>query len=1255
MKNIKYIFIAMVIFQFSFSYGQTGPEIKSSSIFYLDDNTTTPAQIVPDRASNSAFINNLPISDNLQGAVPEDIIYLPLYNKFYVYGKRRLLVIDATTNLITKSLDISDYSQYYPVDMMGITNQTYHEEHLIHVKKNNNDYVYCATKSLEIIKIDPFDDSWELVVQKPTNMGFENYYSNMKIKYDYRTDRIYWAISNFLSGGSVFVYDASNPTLSLINQININDFGEINDLAINKVLDEFYLNFGKEIRVYNSTNFNYSILVSSDNVRGDFLYINTAGKHLLYSFARQFNSTGCKVYQIDFNNNSQLTQFTSPYPTETACYYSSNTDEIYIGFRQIDAYQNDIVVMDPNNNSVINEFNTYIYSSAPDQIDISFQSFNGQVILCKTHEVIAIDEQTYNFTPLEVADYNMFKKCGVSNNNALIISPWSGNINVINSNNVIESKIDVGASLYFGCFNADKSKAYFYNKEYRDKDKVYILNTLTNQIKYVEMGNNISDLFVYAPDENTNRVYVSFFDDTNIVKAIDGETDEITDPQYWIALNEDYCNSMFLAPNNKLYCMVGKDNEVNNDASIEIRDAGSNFAYLDSHYYPEIPSTGRLSGQFCYNPNNNMVYAAAIDLSGFPEFGKLTEIDGSTNVATDYSIDNLPNNIVVNKYNNNVYIQHHTNNENITVYNPKDHSISYVNVGYPVWDIEMDETRNLVFVLYHKPYSQALGFIDYLSFASGIDLPYSTSSIKFNPGNSSIYAYVPHNYWSSNPEEGELWQCTMDSYIDITNYNISTQKISLQNWHTFKYDGAIFENDILIDEAQNKIFVANGGHSNISAVSYEPVDYLQLQRNITWLSIPRHLRTVDPETTLTEDVFAQTNMSVPYTALTLDWNYLNENMPAGYMNPVSAEYSNGGWDFVYPMENIDSRRGYVLYNMDPITERLLKLEGTQESPDSYIELYCKKQNWIGYYLEEEQSVFDALADIEPDIYHIQLQYVNCYRYNYPVSNDCSSTKSTSDYSPGTWICNGTPNIKYGDMVKVTPLGDIYNFQWNYSGNPPSGAIRPEVVYYQYEEKPSYETFVLVLDTTATNPTEIGAFVNDTCVGACSVIPQDSVVVLSAYIGIAPGDSVTFEKHYGSQKNSNIKLSSYLVKNRNNSVFEERAIKTGEKQEAFIINFNSKAISSDKSNFDDEFELYPNPATDNLNYTFNLNKESNIKITLFDINGRKLAVLLNEKLSKGYASGNINLNNIFSDKQKKGIYIINVSIGNEVFNRKLLIN
>ncbi len=367
-----------------------------------------------------------------------------------------------------------------------------------------------------------------------------------------------------------------------------------------------------------------------------------------------------------------------------------------------------------------------------------------------------------------------------------------------------------------------------------------------------------------------------------------------------------------------------------------------------------------------------------------------------------------------------------------------------------------------------------------------------------------------------------------------------------------------------IDPYRNVMYLPNGSFSNVSVVEFTPEETLTLNgsgshKGFTWLSIPRHQRPADNVTPI-ETVFNTDNISGNLTRIEIDYNKIDENYQAGQEHIIFSvwDYQNS-WNINQDNKDIYSTRGYIVSHL-PDEQKTLTLRGTVESPNAGINLYCKKDNWIGYFLYEEQNVFDALAGIENQLYHIKGQTFNCYRYNYPVSNVCGS-KSTNDYLPGTWICNGRPNIKYGDMIMVKPDTEytITNFQWNYSGNPPSNIIVPDVEYFVYEEEATYTTLVIELDTTATNPNEIGAFVNDTCVGACSVNEQDSVVVLSAYLGDKPGDSITFEQHYSSAKSTNTKVNDYFVLNNKTNIKEKRIIKTGGKQDIYIISFRKEPI------------------------------------------------------------------------------------------------
>ncbi|MDP2723056.1 MAG: hypothetical protein Q8O72_09880, partial [Bacteroidales bacterium] len=136
-----------------------------------------------------------------------------------------------------------------------------------------------------------------------------------------------------------------------------------------------------------------------------------------------------------------------------------------------------------------------------------------------------------------------------------------------------------------------------------------------------------------------------------------------------------------------------------------------------------------------------------------------------------------------------------------------------------------------------------------------------------------------------------------------------------------------------------------------------------------WISIPRHHRT-SGNTTPTPTVFSQKNVNPGYDFIFIDYNNISIEDGAGKERIEYVEWeSHLYWDFLSGeasvMKDIVSTRGYVM-NAEPDGNRVLLLEGTVEDPATEIELYCKKENWIGYFLPEEQNVFDALANIEED-------------------------------------------------------------------------------------------------------------------------------------------------------------------------------------------------------------------------------------------------------------------------------------------------
>ncbi len=463
----------------------------------------------------------------------------------------------------------------------------------------------------------------------------------------------------------------------------------------------------------------------------------------------------------------------------------------------------------------------------------------------------------------------------------------------------------------------------------------------------------------------------------------------------------------------------------------------------------------------------------------------------------------------------------------------------------------------------------------------------------------------------------------------------------------------------VIDPYRSIMYLPNGGFSNFSAVEFTPEETLTLNGSshdgITWISIPRHMRTSN-NTTPIETVFAPSNISGDLMTNEIEYNHINESWGAGLDNPLSMVWTEEfNWDGDDGVDTVVfSTRGYIVTHT-PVEQKTITLTGTVESPDSFISLYCKKDNWIGYYLYEEQNVFDALADIEDQVYHIIGQDFNCYRYNYPVSNFCES-KSTKDYSPGTWICNNRPaNIKYGEMIKVSAdnISTITDFQWNYSGNPPSNAIIPSPVYFEYEEKASLKTFVVELDTTTTNPDEIGAFINDTCIGASTVNEQDSVIVITAYMEGDEDADVTFQE-YSSAKSTTSIIADYFVFNNETRKKDRRIIKTDEDQDVYIISFRD--IRKEKDNYGSEYciDAYPNPAESIVNISYKLPEASFVSINILDAVGKKVTSLINHEQPEGrqYVKWNIAES---AGKISKGVYFIELNIEGHRIIKKVIVN
>lgn len=82
-----------------------------------------------------------------------------------------------------------------------------------------------------------------------------------------------------------------------------------------------------------------------------------------------------------------------------------------------------------------------------------------------------------------------------------------------------------------------------------------------------------------------------------------------------------------------------------------------------------------------------------------------------------------------------------------------------------------------------------------------------------------------------------------------------------------------------------------------------------------------------------------------------------------------------------------------------------------------------------------------------------------------------------------------------------------------------------------------------------------------------------------------------------------------------------------------------------------FEVYPNPATDLLNIQFTLNHSSIVSVDLIGINGEKVTSLVQ---STNFGTGDQKLNFSLGNQVSSGIYFLQIKANDKVYRRKVII-
>jgi FlgD Ig-like domain len=406
---------------------------------------------------------------------------------------------------------------------------------------------------------------------------------------------------------------------------------------------------------------------------------------------------------------------------------------------------------------------------------------------------------------------------------------------------------------------------------------------------------------------------------------------------------------------------------------------------------------------------------------------------------------------------------------------------------------------------------------------------------------------------------------------------------------------------------------------------------LVLRDGITWLSFPRLNRDGNqglPVDNVLGDDAGGNSLILPgaYAYGDFDTRVQNDG------NMDYADYLSGDDEWVPDpyLTHVYSTYGYKIH-LTP-DQDYIRLQGSMldhDHPDAYIELHRDyDDNWTGYWLPETQDPFDAIPqEVLDELTSFKSQTWACAKF-------------WGDGIPQPyWYCASQEHkieLSYGDMVVMKTNSDR-NFKWNRYGSSGDDKGRSVPDYYLYSEQSDYTSLFVELDTTEM-PLEIGAFVGDSCVGACKVLEDDTMVLVPAYTQGISGD-ITLQEYYGT-KATPAQKDEYYVSRQPSGNWEKRSINTRESKDFYLISLKGKKNNvnvQEESPFG--LSCFPNPVSEGCRISYTLPGEQHVRLEVHDIYGNIIAVITDGMRKAGHYELEWDAVNSSGKKLPAGVYII----------------
>ena len=883
---------------------------------------------------------------------------------------------------------------------------------------------------------------------------------------------------------------------------------------------------------------------------------------------------------------------------------------------------------------------------------------NNNLIICRKDCISQYNLQNGGHTYLREGHNNYYYKSieyGQSTDMRLFIpNPISSGLEILNYDNSNSSwnwneQILCGQALYSTVFNPQNECFYCFSRTDFENGSIYLVDEDNSLHTLSSPEDAIGDV-IYNPF--TQQMLLSTFADNAEVFSY---TDDINaQPQSQIN-NLSFAEKMFITPDKRLImsCNMSYQDGVEPRLKMCSAEDYSDISLSNPLTFNDLENGIRIKATYSYNQNDNIIYSlispvenTATNLrEGNFNTGHFIQIYSDDSFSYE-TISFNPRQAVFSTQTNRLFV---STSNGIKIWNGSEWILQGLLMGVDIHEMSYDPLHDKLFVIGKESSESKLWEIDCQDISISEKYNFSSdarnaTSIIFNNLNNSL-AIMSHPLNTNFSDRNMVYYefDLFNNYAYQTNYT-GNMFMPARNLN-FHYQ----QNQFVLDPINLKLIYPNGMYSNIIyKVFNSEVIYLQ-DGDWTWISFPRMIRSYNDPVSIPNVLGG--DMIEPNNYLTESkLQYLNFN---GDIDE-SIYHSINGWNYSGIVNDVQSTLGYKLYlrynglpdhkyinftgslydHYDPeCTNCTLNLNG---NADEY---------WVGYYHYPSQNVPDALPDeIENQISMIKGQYFTCYNED-----------NQSDNIVWRCVCNqGSATLDYGDMVIITPKNGetIYDFHWNLPTSSPTGTEKESTVYYEYPETADYTPIFIELDSTD-NPQEIGAFVNDSCIGGTTVLPEDTLVLISAYSDSLSGE-IYFEEYYA-QKSSQPPVSDYYVLNPVSGIREKRMIHTSEKRDYYIVSFKSNKEKDQPNDLDSAWiKCVPNPANANSQIMCYVPSDVYTEVILFDIMGNKQLTIYSGILSVGSHTFSFSDRNKQGNTLANGTYILSLKTSNFSANTKMVL-